>query len=99
MPWEVELSTSAKKQKAKLPENIKKVLASLVKDLEEEGPIRRDWPNFGPLGKRRKAIPDQAYHCHLKNGKPTYVACWVVENKKLKLVEVFYVGTHENAPY
>ncbi|HEY4831274.1 MAG TPA: hypothetical protein VIH61_01765 [Waddliaceae bacterium] len=76
MTWEVGFSPSAKRKKKRLPDNIKKVLASLVKDLEEEGPIRKDWPNFSPLSKQSKAIPENAYHCHLKKGHPTYVVCW-----------------------
>jgi hypothetical protein len=60
--------------------------------------MRKNWPNFGPLYKQ-KGVPDNAYHCHLKQGRPTYVACWKIEDKKVKIVEVYYVGTHENAPY
>lgn len=99
MTWEVGFSASAKKTKKKLPDNIKEALASLVKDIEIQGPIRKDWPNFSSLGKRGRAIPASAYHCHLKKGKPTYVACWSIEDKTVKLIEIFYVGTHENAPY
>jgi hypothetical protein len=36
--------------------------------------------------------------CHLKKGRPTYVACWTVD-KKNKVIEVYYAGTHEKAPY
>ncbi len=39
------------------------------------------------------------HHCHLKKGHPTYVVCWRVTSKQLKTVEVYYVGTHEKAPY
>jgi mRNA-degrading endonuclease RelE of RelBE toxin-antitoxin system len=28
-----------------------------------------------------------------------YVCCWEVTNKSLKITEVYYVGTHEKAPY
>ena len=38
-------------------------------------------------------------HCHLQKGRPTYVCCWEVINKKRKIIEVYYVGTHEKAPY
>lgn len=34
-----------------------------------------------------------------KGGKPTYVACWYIKDKKVKIVEIYYVGTHEKAPY
>lgn len=96
--WEVGFSSSANKRKADLPEKIKDLLDTLTKEIELLGPIRKDWPNFGSLNKA-KGIPKDSYHCHLKKGKPTYVACWCVENKKIKIIEIFYVGTHEKAPY
>jgi hypothetical protein len=65
---------------------------SLLRDIELYGPVRGDWPNYGKLGKGR-------HHCHIKKGKPTYVAVWEEKDKKIKLIEVTYVGTHERAPY
>jgi mRNA-degrading endonuclease RelE of RelBE toxin-antitoxin system len=97
--WDVDFAPSAKRKKEKLPPKIKEALAFLVQELETAGPIRKNWPNFGDLEKSRKRVPANAYHCHLKKGRPTYVACWSVEDKKLKIIEIFYVGTHENAPY
>lgn len=64
----------------------------LIKEMELLGPTIGNWPNFSKLSKVE-------FHCHLKKGKPTYVACWEVVNKKIKLIEVCYVGTHEKAPY
>ena len=64
----------------------------LVLELKNKGPERVDWPNYGKLGKA-------TFHCHLKKGKPTYVACWAILDGKLKQIEVYYVGTHEGAPY
>jgi hypothetical protein len=64
----------------------------LEKDMEVNGPIRGEWPNFS-------ALSDNSYHCHLKKGRPTYVAIWEVKNKEIKLIEVTYAGTHEKAPY
>ena len=61
-------------------------------DITDRGPVRGDWPNFSKLGKN-------TYHCHLKKGKPTYVACWRMLDKSKKVIEVYYVGTHEKAPY
>lgn len=97
--WIVDFAHSAGKKKEKLPPKIKEALAFLVSELEKAGPIRKDWPNFSGLGKSKKNIPSNAYHCHLKKGHPTYVACWSIEDKKLKIIEIFYVGTHEDAPY
>ncbi len=77
---------------------IYKAALALAKEIEVDGPIRKNKSNFGPLHKESN-IPDKSYHCHIKKGKPTYVACWNIENKKIKLVEIYYVGTHEKAPY
>lgn len=92
------MTTKALKQKKRLPEDIAAQLFRLILEIEKNGPIQKGWPHFGPLGKTKR-IPKDAYHCHIKSGRPTYVACWTVEDKKVKLVEIFYVGTHENAPY
>lgn len=35
----------------------------------------------------------------LKKGKPTYVAVWREDKGEVRLVEVIYAGTHEQAPY
>ncbi len=95
--WSVTYSHKANKQLSTMPEKIRVKMAVLAKEISESGPIRKNWHNFGSL--HGKGLPDNTYHCHLKKGKPTYVSCWYVVNKELKKVEVFYVGTHENAPY
>ncbi len=99
--WTVELSPAAKKQVKMLFKEHPQVYAQfalLAKEIEIVGPFRKNWPHFGALGKGR-GIPQDSYHCHIKSGKPTYVACWYIENKKIKVVEIYYVGTHEKAPY
>jgi hypothetical protein len=98
MSWHVTFRTRAKKEIKQLPKNVKILLDTLSLEIEKEGPYRKDWPSYGPL-KKGSGIPDASYHCHLKNGRPTYVACWQIVDKDLKKIEVFYVGTHENAPY
>ena len=65
--------------------------ALLIENLKRLGPYRVEWPDFTKM-------PKDEYHCHLKKGRPTYVACWRLF-KKLHYIEVFYAGTHENAPY
>lgn len=92
--WTVELTKSFEKQKCKLTGKIRDILDRLLKEMELSGPVRSNWKSFGKLHGR---IDD--YHCHLKSGKPTYVVCWRITNKKSKTIEVYYVGTHENAPY
>jgi len=90
--WEVYLSGNANKQKEKLPRNIRAALETLTKNIELEGPVRGNWPNYSKLGSKR-------HHCHLKGGNPTYVAVWEVIDRKIRIVEVIYAGTHEKAPY
>jgi hypothetical protein len=88
----VVLSGKAAKMYRKLPESIKDIVILLAKEIELFGPVRGDWKNYGKLG-------GELHHCHLKSGRPTYVACWRILDKTERLVEVYYVGTHEKAPY
>jgi hypothetical protein len=92
MKWTVTERRNLNKQVRQLPVNVQDILIALKKDMEINGPIRGDWPNFSALSHDR-------YHCHLKKGRPTYVAIWEVRNKEIRLIEVTYAGTHEKAPY
>ena len=92
MVWSVHVSAKAQKGLRKLPDIVRRALALLMADLEDTGPVRGDWPNYGKLGPGR-------HHCHLKKGKPTYVAVWIEDQGKVKVIEVTYAGTHEKAPY
>ena len=92
MTWQVTLSTSAEKQIERLSANIKNRLFYLLSEIEQSGPVRGNWPNYGKLD-------DTRHHCHIRKGKPCFVAVWEVTDKKINLVEVKYVGTHEKAPY
>jgi mRNA-degrading endonuclease YafQ of YafQ-DinJ toxin-antitoxin module len=76
----------------KLPRSIQEKAINLFKQLEISGPIQTSYPNFSKL----KGETVETYHCHLKKGKPTYVAVWKV---KETTITVQYIGTHENAPY
>ena len=76
----------------KLPKSVQKSLIALLADIENNGPARGEWANYGKLSASQ-------HHCHIKKGQPTYVAVWDATDKKVRLVEVIYVGTHENAPY
>ena len=96
--WNVEFSASANRQKKKLPSTVVQQLARLTFDLVLEGPIQPKWSHYSQL-KKSKTVPTNAYHCHIKGGRPTYVVCWQVIDKKIKIIEIFYVGTHENTPY
>lgn len=94
--WNIKVTKTVIKQANKLNTNILLALRFLLEDLANQGPALSDWPNYGKL--RSKKGRDK-YHCHLKKGKPTYVCCWEVVDKKQKIIEVYYVGTHEKAPY
>ena len=96
--WTVTYSSKAARQIRDLPQKVRLQALALQLDIEASGPIRRNWPRFSGL-RKSKGTPDEAYHCHLKAGRPTYVACWKIENKSIKIVEIYYVGTHEKAPY
>ena len=87
----VKLHRKAEKQAAFLPRKVLDILFDLMKEIRVGGPIRGNWPNYGKLTGNR-------HHCHLKKGKPTYVAVWT-EDKETITVEIIYAGTHEKAPY
>lgn len=91
MTWSVTLTGKANKQAEKLPMAVRAVLQTLMDEISISGPVRGDWPNYSKLS-------DGRHHCHLKKGKPTFVAVWTTEKKTVS-VEIVYVGTHEKAPY
>ena len=91
MSWVVFLSKRADKQSGKISAAARSALQVLMDDIALLGPMRGNWPNYSKLA-------DGRHHCHLKKGKPTYVAVWTAE-KKTVTVEIVYVGTHEKAPY
>lgn len=94
--WTVIPARMVEKQIHKLSEKVLLQLRLLFMDLEMRGPAQAGWPNYGKLqGNKSK----DKRHCHLQKGKPTYVCCWEVKDKKRKIIEVYYVGTHEKAPY
>lgn len=90
--WQVQLSKNAEKNRKKLPKKVQGALLALSEEIEAEGPVRGNWPNYSKLGKNR-------HHCHLKKGKPVYVCVWEVTEEKIRIVSIEYVGTHEKAPY
>ena len=94
MSWKVKLSGKAVKQFEKLPEHAQLALRALVAEIQANGPYTANWKHYSPLKNQTSR-----YHCHLVGGRPTYVACWEVVDKKNKIVEVYYAGTHENVPY
>ncbi len=98
MMWSVLFSKGAAKQYERLRHSGQKkpsildIVDLFVMEVRLKGPERRNWSNYGKLSKDN-------YHCHLKKGRPTYVVCWKVIDEKKRQIEVYYVGTHEGAPY
>ena len=90
--WEVRWTARARKAVNSLPLPVQSAVWLLVADLRLRGPVVGNWPNYGKLGKNE-------HHCHLKKGRPTYVAVWWEVKKEERCIEVTYVGTHEKAPY
>ena len=76
------------KEVKRMPFHIQEKLAVLIDDLREKGPIQSGWPNYSKIGKDK-------YHCHLAR---KWVACWYYKEKSL-VIEVYYAGSRENAPY
>lgn len=94
MAWIVRLTNKAAKQARKLPEGVQDTLKLLMKEIMALGPVRGNWKNYSKLEGRKRQ-----HHCHIKAGKPTYVAVWEETDNEIKLIEVTYAGTHEKAPY
>lgn len=95
--WQVKFSRKAAKDSQRFIELALLVLQILVDDLKQKGPAPgKHWHNYGKLHSKKN---EDKRHCHLIKGNPTYVCCWEVIDKKNKIIEVYYVGTHEKAPY
>lgn len=78
----------------KLPKDIKNAVYLLVREILVGGAVRGNWPNYSKLGKKG------THHCHLKKGKPTYVAIWKDEKIGEERIIFFdYVGTHGGVNY
>ena len=88
MQYEVRIKKKALRNLKKLPINVQKLLFLLIEDLKSDGPIQKSWHNFSPLGK-------ETFHCHLNY---RYVACWTSRQGQI-IIEVYYVGSREKAPY
>jgi mRNA-degrading endonuclease RelE of RelBE toxin-antitoxin system len=88
MKYEVRIKKKVARSLKKLPPVVQKLLFLLISDLQADGPIQKDWPNFSRLSKDR-------YHCHLTY---RYVACWTSRKSEI-VIEVYYVGSREKAPY
>ncbi len=86
--YQVNVKKKALKNLGKLDSNVQQRFLRLAQYLRENGPIAKTWQNFSDLGKGK-------YHCHLTYH---YIACWAHEKGTI-IIEVYYVGSRENAPY
>lgn len=94
--WLVTLSHRVAKKvrdRSVIPIEVESAFIALIAELEFGPDVT--WPNYGKLKTQKNR---DFRHCHLKKGHPTWVVCWQVF-KKSKRIEVYYVGTHEKAPY
>ena len=87
MRFEVKLSHGVEKRIRKCPQDVQASLVALIEDLRADGPEQPAWPNYSKL--------KDGYHCHLKH---KWVACWR-SGKGTIIIEVYYVGSRESAPY
>jgi mRNA-degrading endonuclease RelE of RelBE toxin-antitoxin system len=88
MKYDVRVKKKVARGLNEMPANIQKLFFLLIADLQADGPVQRSWQNFSPLGMNR-------YYCHLNY---RYVACWTCRNNEI-VIEVYYVGSREKAPY
>lgn len=88
MTYQVRIKKKTERGLVKLPENVRQLLYLLVTNLQDSGPIQSTWRNFSSLG-------DDRYHCHLTY---RYAACWTHRKGEI-IIEVYYVGSREKAPY
>ena len=72
-----------------MPKGQQVKLHELIKDIEINGSVRANWPNYGIL------TGTSTHHCHLSH---KWVVCWV-ETKQGIEVEVTYAGSRGSAPY
>ncbi|MCP3966241.1 MAG: hypothetical protein GY750_06480 [Lentisphaerae bacterium] len=71
-----------------LPQKVQDNFIALVHNLSLEGPQQPGWQNY-------TNFENIHYHRHLT---PRHVACWRPE-KTSQTIEVYYVGSREEAPY
>jgi len=86
--FKVIIKRKIQKNIKKMPATIKDIMAFLIEDLTNKGPILKNWSNFSKIG-------ENEYHCHLSY---KWVACWRCEKNSI-IIEVYYAGSRENAPY
>lgn len=84
----VVISKKVQKNLKRIPKDVLLRFTALAEDLRMNGPIASNWKNYSKLAGNK-------YHCHLTYA---YVACWSYTKGTIN-IEVYYVGSRENAPY
>lgn len=88
MNYAVVMSSKFERIIREMPRNAQITLKKLVDDIRLSGPAQPGYKNYSKLG-------SNTFHCHLAYH---WVACWKnVEDQYI--VEVYYVGSREKAPY
>ena len=87
--WSVQIKRRLLRKVESLPIAVQRKFAALKVDLESSGPVQSSWQNYSKLGENK-------HHCHLTHH---YVACWLVVSETEMVLEVYYVGSREQAPY
>lgn len=88
MKYNIVIKKKVAKGLRKLPMWVQKKMAILANDLKDKGPEQPTWQNYSKLSHTE-------YHCHLGT---SWVACWKHQNETT-IIEVYYVGSREKAPY
>jgi hypothetical protein len=88
LQYDVSFSKKTLKNLEKMPDLMVQKFFILAEQLKVKGPLAPNWANYSKLGKNE-------YHCHLSY---SWVACWKHESNTLT-IEVYYVGSRQNAPY
>ena len=89
MSYEIRIKKTVLKNLRRLPGGIVERFEQLVQVLRESG------PTGAHIFQNYRKLSDNEYHCHLTHH---HVACWRHEKGTIT-IEVYYVGSRENAPY
>jgi mRNA-degrading endonuclease RelE of RelBE toxin-antitoxin system len=86
--YKIQIKKRVLKRIGRMPVPVQRKLERLLQDLRDKGPFRPEWPNYSKLGQDK-------YHRHLDY---SHVVCWTY-GKNTILIEVYYVGSRQSAPY
>ena len=87
--YKVRIKKKALKTVKGMPISEQEKFRALVKDIENDGPVQKSWPNYSAIGK-------VLHYCNLSY---SWVAVWRLDENDNMIVEVYYAGSRENAPY